>query len=62
MRGCKKGERQRDKGEGGWGGDLGAVTLPRTPDSTFYFPPHVLFRGHLVLFGSSLSGLIAPLM
>lgn len=39
-----------------------AVTLPRTPDSAFYFPPHVLFRAHFVLFGSSLWGLIAQLM
>lgn len=39
-----------------------AVTLPRTPDSSFYFPLHVLFRGHFVLFGSSLWLLIAQLM
>lgn len=50
--------------EGERGGDQTrrAVTLPRTPDSAFYFPPHVLFRGHFVLFGSSLWGLIAQLM
>lgn len=51
------------KARGGRSGETRrAVTLPRTPDSTFYFLPHVLFRGHFVPFGSSLRGLIAQLM
>lgn len=39
-----------------------AVTLSRTPDASFYFPSHVLFRSHLVPFGCSLLGLMAQLM
>ncbi len=58
--GFREGMQKRREREGGE--TRRPVTLPRTSNSTFYFPPHVLFRGHFALFGCSLQGLIAQLM
>lgn len=59
---AKKEARGIERGGDGGRGGFRAVTLSRTPDATFYFPSHVLFRSHLAPFGCSLLGLMAQLM
>lgn len=59
-RGCKK-EKKKARRIGRKGGN-GEKTCHTPKDtSNFCFLSHVLFKGHLAPFGSSLSGLIAQL-